>query len=207
MTAVAGDFYEFVQIDEHRVGFLVADVSGHGVPAALIASMIKVAMQSVNDCATDPAEVLRRLGSILSSHVRENLISAAYLWIDMESRIACYSAAGHPPLLYWHSAESALQRIESNGLLFGVMSNSEYPKRDIPLAPGDRFLLYTDGVTEPENAVGEPFGDRKLEQVVRDLQSRPGAELSARLLDEVRVWQSGSEMQQDDITLIVIDVM
>jgi phosphoserine phosphatase RsbU/P len=207
MAAVAGDFYEFVQVDQNRVGFLVADVSGHGVPAALIASMIKVAMNSVNDCATNPAEVLRRLGDILSRPACDNLISAAYLWIDTESWTARYSAAGHPPLLCWRSAEGALQRIESNGLLFGVTSGTEYPQREIPLATGDRFLLYTDGVTEPENASGESFGDRQLEQVVRDLRSRPGSELSARVLDEVRAWQSGSEMQQDDITLIVIDVM
>ena len=71
MTAVAGDFYEFLPVDEHRVGFLVVDVSGHGVPAALIASMIKVAMQSVDGCEEDPGEVLRRLGNILSRNLRD----------------------------------------------------------------------------------------------------------------------------------------
>ena len=79
MTAVAGDFYEFLPVDEHRVGFLVVDVSGHGVPAALIASMIKVATQSVDGCAEDPGEVLRRLGNILSRHLRGQFVSAAYL--------------------------------------------------------------------------------------------------------------------------------
>jgi phosphoserine phosphatase RsbU/P len=72
---------------------------------------------------------------------------------------------------------------------------------------GDRFLLYTDGVTEPQNVSGDFFGDRKLEQVVRDNQSRPPSELSEQLLSEIRVWQSVSVAQQDDITFIVIDVV
>jgi len=98
MTAVAGDFYEFLPVDSHRAGFLVADVSGHGVPAALIASMIKVAMQSVVGWADDPTEVLRRLSGLLSGQLRGQFVSAAYLWIDTEQRKARYSAAGHPPL-------------------------------------------------------------------------------------------------------------
>ena len=76
MTAVAGDFYEFLPVDQHRAGFLIADVSGHGVPAALIASMIKVATQSVMAWASDLAEVLRRLGTILSGQLRGQFVSA-----------------------------------------------------------------------------------------------------------------------------------
>jgi sigma-B regulation protein RsbU (phosphoserine phosphatase) len=206
MTAVAGDFYQFVRVDEHRVGFLVADVSGHGVPAALIASMIKVAMHSADGCADDPSEVLRCLGNTLGSELRGQFVSAAYLWIDSETRTARYSAAGHPPLLHWSAADGALTRIESNGLLFGVPVNGDYPACAIPLACGDRLLLYTDGFTEPENAAGESFGDRKLEQVVCDNQSLPALDLSDRLLAELRAWQPPGMTQQDDITLIVIDV-
>jgi sigma-B regulation protein RsbU (phosphoserine phosphatase) len=205
MTAVAGDFYEFIPLDQNRVGVLVADVSGHGVPAALIAAMIKVAMQSVVSCAHDPPEVLRGLNRILSGQLRGQFVSAAYLWLDTEIRKASYSAAGHPPLLCWR--EGKLERIESNGLLFGVRWDSDYPVCEIPLNSGDRFLLYTDGVVEPENAAGEPFGDRKLEQVVRDNHSRPPSELSEQLLSEIRHWQPASVTQQDDITLIIIDVV
>jgi phosphoserine phosphatase RsbU/P len=205
MTAVAGDFYEFIAVDGKRVGFLVADVTGHGVPAALIASMIKVAMQSVVACAHDPREVLRGLNRILFGELHDQLVSAAYLWLDTEDRKASYSAAGHPPLVRWR--EDKLERIESNGLLFGVIPEPDYPVCDLPLQPGDRFLLYTDGVIEPENARGDCFGDRKLEEVVRNHQSRPPSELSDQLLSEIRLWQPPSLAQQDDITLIVIDVV
>ena len=205
MTAVAGDFYEFIPVDQNRVGFLVADVSGHGVPAALIAAMIKVAMQSVVSSAHDPPEVLRGLNRILSGQLRGQFVSAAYLWLDTEIRKGLYSAAGHPPLLCWR--EGKLERIESNGLLFGVRRDSDYPVCEMPLNSGDRFLLYTDGVVEPENAVGEPFGNRKLEQVVRNNHSGTPSQLSEQLLSEIRHWQPASVTQQDDITLIIIDVV
>ncbi len=204
MTAVAGDFYEFISVDRKRVGFLVADVTGHGVPAALIASMIKVATQSVVICAHDPREVLRGLNRILFRQLRDHLVTAAYLWLDTEKNEALYSAAGHPPLLRWR--EGKLERIESNGLMFGVIADPDYPVCDLPIQSGDRFLLYTDGVIEPENAHGDPFGERQLEEVLRRNQSRPPSELSDQLLSEIRLWQPAALDQQDDITLIVIDV-
>lgn len=205
MTAVAGDFYEFISIDPNRIGFLVADVTGHGVPAALIASMIKVAMQSVIPRAHDPSDVLRGLNGILCTQLRSQLVSAAYLWVDTEHRIARYSAAGHPPLLLWRDGK--LERVESNGLLLGVFPDSDYPCFDMPIQLGDRFVLYTDGVIEPEDASGNSFGNHRLEQVVRNNQSRPPSELLDQLLAEIRQWQPVTATRHDDITLIVVDVV
>ena len=205
MTAVAGDFYEFVPVGQKQIGFLVADVTGHGVPAALIASMIKVAMQSVVTCADDPREVLRGLNRILFGQLHEQFVSAAYLWLDTENAKASYSAAGHPPLLRWRGGK--LERIESNGLLFGVIPDPDFPVCELPIQAGDRFVLYTDGVIEPENAKGDSFGDGKLEQVIRENQSRAPAELSEKLLTEISQWRPASVTQQDDITLIVVDVL
>ncbi|HET7213507.1 MAG TPA: PP2C family protein-serine/threonine phosphatase [Terriglobia bacterium] len=205
MTAVAGDFYEFVSVDEKQVGFLVADVTGHGMPAALIASMLKVAMQTLVPAAKDPREVLRGLNSILFRQSLDQFATAAYLWLDAENRRALYSAAGHPPLLRWR--EGKLERIQSNGVMFGVIPEPDYPVLDLPICTGDRFLLYTDGVIEPENARGDPFGDSKLEEVVRNYKSCLPSDLSDRLLSEIRLWQPSSVPQQDDITLMVIDIV
>jgi len=204
MTIVAGDFYEFIPVDRKRVGFLVADVTGHGVPAALIASMIKVATQSIVSCAHDPREVLSGLNRMLFRQLRDQLITAAYLWLDTDNSEALYSAAGHPPLLLWRQGK--LERIESNGLLFGVIADPDYPVCHLSIQSGDRFLLYTDGLIEPENARGDAFGERQLEEVLRRNQSRPPSELSDELLSEISLWQSTALEQQDDITLIVIDV-
>ena len=169
--------------------------------------MIKVAVQSVVACTSDPLELLRRLRDILSAQLQGQFVSAAYLWIDTATRIARYSAAGHPPLLCWCAACSKLARVESNGQLFGVPFQGDYPVLEIPFASGDRFLLYTDGFSEPENAAGESFGDRKLEQILRENPCRPAAELSLLLLSEVRAWQPPSTAQQDDITFLLIDVL
>ena len=207
MTAVAGDFYQFVASDNTHLGILVADVSGHGIPAALISSMIKVAIHSVADHADDPAQVLSGLNRILSSEANGQFASAAYVWIDTVQRNALYSAAGHPPLLCWRNARGEMQRIESNGLLFGVAPRSEYPVCRLSLEPSDRFLLYTDGVTETENAAGEAFGDRQLERVVRNNRLRPASELSREVLSELQTWRPAAVNQQDDITLIVVDIL
>ena len=207
MTAVAGDFYQFVRSDNDHLGILVADVSGHGMPAALISSMIKVAIQSVAVHADDPAQVLGGLNRILSSEAHGQFASAAYVWIDTENHSALYSAAGHPPLLCWRNTSGEMQRIESNGLLFGVGPDSQYPVCSVPFESSDRFLLYTDGVTEPENAAGEAFGDRQLERVVRNNRLQPASEMSRQVLGELQRWRPAAMNQQDDITLIVVDVL
>jgi phosphoserine phosphatase RsbU/P len=169
--------------------------------------MIKVAMQSVAVHADDPAQLLGGLNRILSSEAHGQFASAAYVWIDTENHKALYSAAGHPPLLCWRNTRGEIQRIESNGLLFGVEPGSEYPVCSVPLEPSDRFLLYTDGVTETENAAGEAFGDRQLERVIRNNRLQPASELSRQVLSELQRWRPAAGNQQDDITLIVVDVL
>jgi serine phosphatase RsbU (regulator of sigma subunit) len=204
MMAVAGDVYEFLPVDGDHAGFLGADVGGHGVSAALISSMLKVAVQSVSQYASDPSQLLGELNRILAEPLRGQLISAAYLWVDMQQRHAVYSAAGHSPLLRWNHE---LHPIESNGLLFGVMQNAQYPSIELPLEPGDRLLLYTDGIVESENAEGTGFGEARLQTVLAANASRAAAEASCDILNEIRHWQSDPEQQQDDMTLLVIDVV
>jgi sigma-B regulation protein RsbU (phosphoserine phosphatase) len=156
-------------------------------------------------CADDPREVLRGLNRILCGRPGNQFVTAAYLFIDTGNRSALYSAAGHPPLLCWRG--NTLERIESNGLVLGVIPDPDYPVCSMQITPGDRFLLYTDGVIEPEDARGNSFGDRRLAQVVRNSQRRPPSELADQLLSEIRTWQLVSVPQQDDITLIVIEVL
>jgi phosphoserine phosphatase RsbU/P len=204
MTAVAGDFYEFVPIGETQIGILVADVAGHGVSAALIASMIKIAMQSVVSCAADPGAVLHALNRVLWAQLRGRLVTAAYLWLDTKNHTARYSAAGHPPLLHWR--QGTLERVVSNGLLFGMFDERDYPVHEMTTSPGDRFLLYSDGVIECQNARGEFFGDFRLEEVVRRNQGQSPSACSDALLAEIGRWRPAAVPQQDDITLVIADV-
>ena len=207
MSAVAGDFYQFVQTEGQGIGLIVADVTGHGVPAALIASMIKVAMQSAVPVASAPAEVLSLLNRILTPELQGRLTSAAYIWIDRARGTANYAGAGHPPLLHWKPCTGELISIESNGLLFGVMSDAKYPECQVEIASGDRLLLYTDGLVEADNEAGEAFGDRNLKDLVREHRTAAAQELSQILLRALRTWQPASQSQQDDITLVIVDVL
>jgi len=202
MRSVAGDFYEFVPLDSEHVGVFVADVCGHGIPAALIASMLKMAVQSADASSDQPDQFLGTLNRVLVNPLHGQLVSASYLWLDMRTRQALYSAAGHPPMLRFNKT---VERIESNGLLFGLLPNAEYPVRKLPLNPGDRLVLYTDGVTEPENVVGQSFGDTRLHQVLTDHSADTPADLTRLIVTEIQKWQRTPE-PQDDITLVVIDV-
>ncbi|PYT99405.1 MAG: hypothetical protein DMG34_20555, partial [Acidobacteria bacterium] len=117
MSAVAGDFYDFLVMDEKRIGVLVADVTGHGIPAALIASMLKVAFAGQAPHADDPARVLTGLNVALCGKFEEHFVTAAYLFVDLENGLLCYSAAGHPPLMLSSPTDGKVREIEENGLM------------------------------------------------------------------------------------------
>src|SRR5271169_1346495 len=104
MTSVAGDFYDFIIVDDKHVGILVADVSGHGLPAALIASMLQVALTAQSAHASDPGRVLGGLNQALCGKFQRNFVTAAYLFVDLENLVISYAGAGHPPMLLWRAS-------------------------------------------------------------------------------------------------------
>src|SRR5690349_12416135 len=140
MTAVAGDFYDFIVVDDHRVGILVADVSGHGMPAALISSMLKIALAAQALHADNPAQVLQGLNQALCGKFQHHYVTAAYLFVDMEKRTLTYAGAGHPPLLMWGAASTSVRDVTENGLFLGKFDFATYSSVELPLAPGDRGL-------------------------------------------------------------------
>jgi phosphoserine phosphatase RsbU/P len=164
MSAVAGDFYDFLCIDEKRVGILVADVSGHGVPAALIASMLKVAFAGQAAHAHDPARVLNGLNGSLCGNFEAHFVTAAYLFVDLEKSLLHYSAAAHPPLMIASGAPGNVREIEANGLMLGMFPEAVYSSVEIRVCPGDRCLLYTDGILEAKNAAQEEFGESRCKE-------------------------------------------
>ena len=115
---MAGDFYDFLIKDENHIGILIADVSGHGVPAALIASMVKVAVSAQLASAEHPSQVLTGMNRIVCGKMQGQFVSAAYLFLDLQDGSMRYAGAGHPPLP--HCAGDEIEFISENGLLLGL---------------------------------------------------------------------------------------
>jgi len=204
MSEVAGDFYDFIPIDEQRLGVLVADVSGHGVPAALVASMVKVAVAAQALNADDPARVLAGLNRVLAPHVSGQFVTAAYICVDTNRRLLTYSGAAHPAILIARTG-GVVEEIESNGLMIGPFSFAHYENATVQLGTGDVVLIYTDGITEAVNQADEDFGAERLRSALAANGGSGANQIVDALLDAVTHWSPGP--QQDDRTLVVIDVV
>jgi sigma-B regulation protein RsbU (phosphoserine phosphatase) len=207
MSAVAGDFYDFLYVDEKRVGILVADVTGHGVPAALIASMLKVAFAGQAAHGHDPARVLTGLNCSLCGKFEEHFVTAAYLFVDIEKSLLRYSAAGHPPLMLASGAAGKVREIEENGQMLGMFPEAAYSSVEIRVGPGDRCLLYTDGLFEATNAAQEEFGKSRCKEFLETQRDLPAAHFANALLDRIAGFSghNSGRVQEDDITLLVLD--
>jgi sigma-B regulation protein RsbU (phosphoserine phosphatase) len=203
MTAVAGDFYDFLEIDSQRFGILVADVSGHGVPAALIASMVKVALAAQRDHAESPATVLAGMNETLSGRLAGKYVTAAYLFIDSRSRTIRYGAAGHPPMLRSARGKESVDAIEHNGLLLGFVESSAYKELEESLRAGTRFLLYTDGLIEATNADDDLFGIERLKSALAAAAGLPAQAAADNLLRTIDTWSG--RPPSDDLTLVLVD--
>jgi phosphoserine phosphatase RsbU/P len=203
MMALAGDFYDLLGMDSERVGILVADASGHGVPAALIASMVKVALAAQSDRAERPAAVLAGMNHSLCGRLAGRYVTAAYMFLDTRSGLIRYAAAGHPPMLHLARRSPEAHAVEQNGLPLGVLEGAGYSEVEMSLQDGDRLLLYTDGLIEAADAEGDFFGlDRLKAALARGsaLQSEAAADHMLRTID---TWSG--QPQGDDFTIVLVD--
>jgi phosphoserine phosphatase RsbU/P len=202
MTSVAGDFYDYVVADDHQIGLLVADVSGHGVPAALIASMVKLAAASQRAVAADPSRFLSGMNSALFGNTQNQFVTAAYVHLNSASRELRYSAAGHPPLLLVR--DGSVTRIEENGLILAAFDSASYATAVHRLETGDRVVMYTDGILEASNAAGDFFGHAALCDLVAKTKGLSPAMAADSIISSVRRW---SAKQDDDLTVLVCDYL
>src|SRR5262249_1057804 len=205
MSAVAGDFYDFLPVDEHRLGVFVADVTGHGVPAALIASMLKVALAGQAPHAHDPALVLGGLNRALCGKFEDHFVTAAYVFVDLEKGILRYAAAGHPPQLLF--SKNSVVELAEGGLMLGLFPEADYSFTEMSVASGSRCLLFTDGLVESPGPQQEEFGKERCKQYLESNSNLSAANFVVRLLDSVSAFSgraSGSS-QSDDITILVLD--
>src|SRR6516164_9713592 len=166
MSSVAGDFYDFLVIDEKHLGILIADVSGHGLASALIASMLQSAFAAQVPNASDPGKVLSGLNKALCGKFRSHYVTAAYLFVDLEKGTVNYGGAAHPPILLWRSKSRDTTECIENGLMLGPFRDSIYSAITFSLEQEDRIVLITYGIDEARDSSGREFGMERLRHIV-----------------------------------------
>ena len=156
-----------------------------------------------------PARVLAGLNKALCGKFEDHFVTAAYLYADLDARLLRYAGAGHPPLLFKNRSNGEARSIEHNGLFLGMFPEAEYSSIEIPLKPGDRYLLYTDGLPESRNASGEEFGIPRCLKALETYANLPAGAMADQVLNEISSWsaaeKSSDRQQDDDMTLIVLD--
>ncbi|HEY7059099.1 MAG TPA: PP2C family protein-serine/threonine phosphatase [Vicinamibacterales bacterium] len=203
MAEVAGDLYDFHVTPSGQLGILVADVSGHGVPAAIVASMVKMALAVQEGDIDDPGDVLMRMNRALSGRFELAYVTATFALIDTAARTLTYASAGHPsPLLV--RANGGVDSLDERGIVLGFLPGATYTSAIVrDLAAGDRLVFYTDGITEASRGDGEFFGDRQFRDALTSGRSEPAERFLATLVDRARQW-TGADFA-DDVTIVVVD--
>jgi len=169
-------------------------------PAALIASMVKLAATSQRTNAADPARLLAGMNAALCGNTKDQFVTAAYVHLDSTSGRLQYSAAGHPPMLLLRRGK--VFEIAENGLVLAIFGHATYTNTVRQLEPGDRLLLYTDGLTEAQNAVGDSFGQDALSALLQQTAELAPAAASSQIVSSVQQW---SASQDDDLTVLICD--
>src|SRR2546426_2683781 len=205
---VSGDYFDYIQVDDERLGVAIADVSGKGVPASLIMAICRSVLRSQAAQNPSPADVLRKVNRQLYPDIKEDMfISMAYLILDHARAGVTLSRAGHDaPLLYKRETQT-VSPLKPPGLVLGIDSGSVFDRMandfNILLERGDVLVLYTDGVTEALDAEGYEFGLERMIQSVRASAPEGASAIITRVIDDVRNFV-GAQPQNDDITLITI---
>ncbi len=198
---VGGDYYDYLPLAEGRVGLVIADVSGKGIPAALLMAGLQASVRSLALPGMPPCDVCRRLNEMLHQSTSASRYATLFFALyDPQDRSLCYSNAGHFPPIHIGAHGSA--RLSQGGLPIGLMPGSLYGEGRRELGIGDVLALYTDGVIEQPNGAGEEFGEARLVEILNRERGTPLADIVAIVVDEIQRW-SGGGTPHDDITLVL----
>lgn len=202
---VGGDFYDFFLIDESRLGLVIADVSGKGVPAALFMMIARTLIRNHVQSGEEPADALTAVNEQLCENNKENMFVTAWLGVlDLSSGQLKFANAGHNPPLFKHGdGEYEYMRVRA-GLVLAGMEGIRYRQSSVQLSRGDRIFLYTDGVTEAESQNHIFYGEERLCDVLRGLTESAPEETVAAVDADVRRFAEGAE-QVDDITMMCLE--
>jgi serine phosphatase RsbU (regulator of sigma subunit) len=205
MVGVGGDLYDVSLAADGMVRLLVADVSGHGVFAALLAAFFKMGYQVYSDRETGPAAVLSAVHRELCRSLDSgHFVTALVAWLDPVTGRLRYSSGGHAPALLRHTATGRIERLLPTGPIIGIMEESRFGEADTLLAPGDGLLLLTDGIIEASSVAGEPYGLKRVETVVR--RNPPGQ--PGEMLQNLRIDLENHQetmLLDDDYTALAVE--
>jgi sigma-B regulation protein RsbU (phosphoserine phosphatase) len=201
---VGGDFYDFFFIDENRLGFVVGDVSGKGVPASILMAVSRTLLRATAMTAESAGECLNYVNQVL---VRQSdpamFVTIFYGILHTDTGELEYSVGGHnPPYLF--SAERGVEMLQSKGgMIVGMIEAARYTTERVQLNPGDGIFLYTDGVTEAEDTIENQFGEERVESLLAELKTRPVEEIIRAAFGQIATFAAGAP-QHDDITAMAL---
>ncbi len=199
---VGGDYFDVLHLDQHRIGLCMADVAGKGMPAALLMSNMQAAVRAFASELAAPKDLCARVNQVICSHMSEDrFITSFYGVLDQRTWRLTYTNAGHSAPLWIHGDGSS-QILAGEGAVFGVFREWQYTQSEVELKPGDWLILFTDGVTEAQNAAGEEFGEERLIEAVRGHLHLNADQMQKAILHAVGEFTSGEF--QDDATLLVL---
>lgn|GEM_PF-2291387 len=201
---VGGDFYDVIEIDDHRVGIVIADVSGKGVPAALLMAVSSTTIKSVASRGESPGRVLEEVNRTLSEgNDAAMFVTIFYGIVDHRNGNLIYANGGHnaPYLLRRGGQAEAIPG--TDGIALGLMDEATYDEKTLSLGQGDTIFFYTDGVTEAFNLAGDPFTELRLREVLYQANALSVEALGHRVIRDLDAFTDGAP-QSDDITCVVI---
>jgi phosphoserine phosphatase RsbU/P len=201
---VGGDYFDVLPFDRNTLGLCIADVAGKGMPAALLMSNLQAAVRGFASASLAPDQLAARLNALLCRNMAiDRFITFFYAQLDGPDRTLRYVNAGHNPPVVIHR-DGSHDRLEEGGIVLGVFTSQSFTAGSMQLEPGDRIILFTDGVTEAGNADGEEFGETRLVELVSANRAAGAKEIQERILSAAGEFSRGN--WTDDATMLVIAV-
>ena len=205
LDPLGGDYYDFARPEQRRVGVLIADASGHSIPAAMVAVMAHTAFHMVTPVTCCPAEVLTGMNEQLHGLTGEHFVTAFYGVLDLDSRVLTYANAGHPFPYVYRAGSRQCEKLAARGLMLGIMQNNRYDECRVQLQPGDKLLFYTDGVLDCRSESDETFGADRLETFLGEQGAQPVARLVKDLAERLASYR-GAGAAADDMTILAAEL-
>lgn len=203
---VAGDFYDFIPLDDDHLGIAIADISGKGVPAAMLMVMVQTILRLVCREEASPANVLKRVNDFLAMDTElEMFATMVYGVLDTKSLTFTYSNGGHCPPIRVNSQKNSVDLLEKGGMLLGIFDYAGFEDETLSLKENDTLVFYTDGVTEAENSSEEQYGTQRLIEVIVK-NADIGAEELCRKIEEDLMEFTSTLPHFDDLTIVVIKI-